>query len=41
MKKKEIFDICDQLGIVHEKQDGFQNESLLLLTISGKIISSI
>lgn len=28
MKKKEIFDICDQLGIVHKKQDGFQNESL-------------
>lgn len=28
MKKKEIIDICDQLGIVHKKQDGFQNESL-------------
>lgn len=28
MKKKEIFDICDQLGITYQAQDGGLNESL-------------
>lgn len=28
MKKKEIFNICDQLGITYQAQPGFQNESL-------------
>ena len=28
MKKKEILNICDQLGITYEAQPGFQNESL-------------
>lgn len=28
MKKKEIFDICDQLGITYEAQIGSLNESL-------------
>lgn len=28
MKKKEILNICDQLGITYQAQPGFQNESL-------------
>lgn len=28
MKKKEIFDICDQLGITYQAQDDDLNESL-------------
>lgn len=28
MIKKEILNICDQLGITYQKQAGFQNESL-------------
>lgn len=28
MKKKEFFDICDQLGIIYQAQDGYLNESL-------------
>ena len=28
MKKKEIFDICDQLGITYQAQDDGLNESL-------------
>ena len=28
MKKKEIFDICDQLGIIYQAKDGFTNGSL-------------
>ena len=28
MKKKEIFDICDQLGITYQAKDGFTDGSL-------------
>lgn len=28
MRKKEIFDICDQLGITYQAQDDGLNESL-------------
>ena len=28
MKKKEILNICDQLGITYQSQPGFQNEFL-------------
>ncbi len=28
MRKKDILNICDQLGIMHQKQNGFQNETL-------------
>ena len=28
MKKKEIFDICDQLGIIYQAKDGFTDGSL-------------
>lgn len=28
MKKKEIFDICDQLGITYQAKDGFTNGAL-------------
>lgn len=28
MRKKEIFDICDQLGIIYQAKDGFTDGSL-------------
>ena len=28
MRMKDILNICDQLGIIHQKQNGFKNETL-------------
>lgn len=28
MRKKDILNICDQLGITHQEQNGFKNETL-------------
>lgn len=48
MRKKEIFDICDQLGITYQAQAGGLNESLfykdfilVVLTSSETSILSI